>query len=127
MNVFRGMTIMLLTIIAYMLLDGLLNIPFITYMLAAISGVLIIFTCKTMDRSELNMFRASLVMGVVFFVIGNFIILSEKDKYYINYDPFILYIVTMGFFLSAIGMIIMFSSIPIIIYKDLEEHRLRSG
>jgi len=29
--------------------------------------------------------------------------------------------VTIGFFLSAVGMIVMFSSTPIIIYKDIQE------
>jgi len=124
-NVFRGLSIILLSIIVYMLIDSLLNIPLLTLMVAGFSGALVVFACRQMDRRELNMFRASLVMGVIFFIIGNFIVFTERNQFYT--DPTKIYIITMGFFLSAIGMIVMFSSIPIIIYKDLEEHKLRSA
>lgn len=120
MNVFRGLTIMLLTIIAYMLIDSFINIPLLTIILCACSGTLVIFTCRGMNREELNMFRASLIMGIIFFFIGNYIIFTKIDQYYL--DELAVYSLTMGFLLSAIGMIVMFSSIPIIIYKDLEEH-----
>nr|MBD3312183.1 hypothetical protein [archaeon] len=124
-SVFRGLAIMLLTIIAYMLIDSFFDIPLITIVLCAVSGVLVIFCCKDMNRDELNMFRASMVMGIIFFIIGNYIIFTERENYFKYVDPLFVYYITMGFFLSAIGMIVMFSSIPIIIYKDLEEHLKR--
>lgn len=122
MDVFRGITIMLLTIIAYMLIDSFLDIPLITIVLCAASGVLVIFCCKDINRSDLNVFRASMVMGIIFFIIGNYIVLTERENYFKYVDPLFVYLITMGFFFSAIGMIVMFSSIPIIVYKDLEEH-----
>jgi len=125
MNVFRGLAIMLLTIIAYMIIDSLINIPLLTIMLCAAAGTLIVFTCKGMNKEELNMFRASLIMGIVFFFIGNYIIFSERTKVY--YDLTAITTMTFGFFFAAIGMIVMFSSIPIIVYKDLQEHLRRKN
>ncbi len=120
MNSFKGLAIVMLTIIAYMVIDGLLGIPFITYILCATGGALIIILCHGIRRDELSTFRALLITGLIFFVLGNYLLFANKDLLY--YDVNLIYLITMGYFLSAIGMIIMFSSIPIIIYKDLEEH-----
>ena len=117
MAMFRGLTIMLLTIIAYMLLDSILKISSVTFILCAASGIITIFACKDISREELKMFRMTLALGAVFFMFGNWIILTNMDKAY--YDTTVLYIVTLGFFLTAVGMIVMFSSTPIIIYKDV--------
>ncbi len=125
MNVFRGLAIMLLTIIAYMVIDGLFHIPWITFLMCAVSGILIAFTCRGIKHENLNTFRAALGLGLVFFVIGNLILFKNINSYY--YDELTLYTITIGFFLSAVGMIVMFSSIPLIIIKDFEEHRRRSS
>jgi len=117
--VFRGLTIMLLTIIAYMLIDSLLNIPLLTFMLCGLSGTLTIFMCKEIDRKELKTFRAVMILGIIFFVTGNYVVLKNADNAYFDTGSF--YLLTLGYFLSAIGMIVMFSSIPLIIYKDLKD------
>lgn len=123
MDSFRGLAIMLLTIIAYMLIDSLTKIRLIALILCIISGVITLLTCKKIDRKELNTFRATLMLGALFFITGNIIIHINSEKAY--YDSVALYTVTLGFFLSAVGMIIIISSAPLIIYKDVEEHAKR--
>ncbi len=123
MNVFRGLAIILLTIIAFMVIDSFFNVPFLTFILSAMSGTLIGITCRGIKKNNLNTFRATLGIGLVFLIFGNYILFTNLNKYY--YDSMAAYIVTIGYFLSAIGVIIMFSSIPLIIIKDLEEHRKR--
>jgi uncharacterized membrane protein len=120
MDSFKGMTIVMLTIISYMVIDSLLNTQLITFILCGIAGLLVLIICKKIKRDELNTFRALLITGLIFFVIGNYLVLTNKDSIY--YDVTLLYSLTLGYFLSAIGMIVMFSSIPLIIYKDLEAH-----
>lgn len=117
--VFKGLTIMLLTIIAYMLIDSLLNIPLLTFMLCGVSGTITIIMCKNIDRKELKTFRAVMILGIIFFVTGNYVVLKNADNAYFDTSAF--YLLTLGYFLSAIGMIVMFSSIPLIVYKDLKD------
>ncbi len=117
--VFRGLTIMMLTIIAYMLIDSLLNIPLITFILCGASGTITIFMCKDIDRKELKTFRAVTMLGAIFFIAGNYVVLKNADNAYFDTNAF--YLLTLGYFLSAIGMIVMFSSIPLIIYKDIKD------
>lgn len=121
MDTFRGITIMLLTIIAYMLIDSFFHLRLITYALCAGSGVLIILTCKNISREDLNTFRATMILGIAFFLIGNYILFSNLNN--ATYDTTLIYVVSIGFFLTAIGMIVMFSSIPLIVYKDIIDRR----
>lgn len=121
MDTFKGITIMLLTIIAYMIIDSILNIRLITYALCAASGALVILFCKNISREDLNTFRATMVLGIAFFLLGNYVLFTNLNN--ATYDTTLIYIVSLGFFLTAIGMIIMFSSIPIIIYKDIIDRR----
>ncbi len=122
-TILKGLIIMMISIITFMILDGLFNIPFITIPLSLTSGLIIALTCKKLSRKETKTFRATLILGLIFFFAGNIITYYNANKFY--YDINALYFVTIGMFLSSLGMIIMFSSIPIIIIKDYEEHQMR--
>ncbi|TFF88124.1 MAG: hypothetical protein EU548_09285 [Promethearchaeota archaeon] len=123
-EVFRGLAIILLSIIGYFLISPYIDYGGLPLLIALFSGVLIILASKDIKRNELMIFRITLISGGALFIIGNLYIVPNLNMLILTEK--IIYELTLGLLLSSIGVIVIFSSMPIIIYRNLKDYLKQS-
>lgn len=125
MDLVRGLMITLLAIISYLLISSLYQIEgydLINLLIIIISlsaGAAITVLNRGMSRKDLNLFRILLFVGLALFVVGTVLIYQKTNESL--YDLTIVRTLTFGLLIASIGLILILSQIPPIIYHNLKE------
>ncbi len=125
MDIVRGLMITLLAIISYLLISSIvtqeeynvINAVIILISLGAGAGITILN--KDISRKDLNVFRLLLFVGLALFVTGNVLIFQKSGSG--AYDLNVIQVLTFGLLIASIGLILVLSQIPAIVYQNIKE------
>jgi len=117
--------ITLMAIIFYLLISSfieseeysLINALIIVISLLAGAGITILN--KEMSRKDVNLFRLLLFIGFALFIAGNVLIFQKTNE--ALYDLAVIQTLTFGLLIASIGLILILSQIPPIVYQNIKE------
>ncbi len=125
MDIIRGLMITLLAIISYLLLSSFIEtegyslVNALIIVMALGAGAAITILNKDISRKDLNVFRFLLFIGLALFIAGNVVIFQKTNE--VIYDLSVVQALTYGFLVASIGLILLLSQIPPIVYHNIKE------
>lgn len=124
MDIVRGLMITLLAIISYLLISSIVTeeeynvINSLIILIALGAGAGITILNKDISRKDLNVFRLLLFIGLALFVTGNVLIFQKSGSG--AYDLNVIQVLTFGLLIASIGLILVLSQIPAIVYQNIK-------
>ena len=121
----RGLMITLLAIISYLLISSFIEseeysvINALIIVISLMAGAGITILNKDMSRKDVNLFRLLLFIGFALFITGNIVIFQKTSE--VLYDLAVIQMLTFGLLVASVGLILILSQIPPIVYQNIKE------